>query len=119
MNNVKNEELTFKINLKEVRKNVAISMKQCMIQNTKKNMILLTFLFMSAQLYNQFAIKNNLEPISLKQLNELDIHKGGGKKKKKLRVKRKKNKLRVKRKNVIEKVFNIKKQKNPTSNKYL
>ena len=98
MNNVKNQELTFKINLKEVRKNVVISMKQCMIQNTKKNMILLTFLFMSAQLYNQFAIKNNLEPISLKQLNELDIHKGGGKKKKQTKGKKKKKQTKGKKK---------------------
>ena len=44
---------------------------------------------MSAQLYNQLPNNYNLETINLKQLNNLDIHLGGGRKKK-LKLKRKK-----------------------------
>ena len=38
---------------------------------------------MAVQLFNQIAINNNIEPISLKQINDLDklqIYRGGGKK---------------------------------------
>jgi len=94
---IRKKILQFNINLKEIKSNVKSSIKDCNYPSNKKNNVLLTFLFMSAQLYNQFAIKNNLELISLKQLNELDIHKGGGKKKKKTKGKKKKRRRKTKK----------------------
>jgi len=105
---VKSKNMTYKINLKEIEENVKISMEQCMIQNNKKNRLLLTFLFMSAQLYNKIANNYNLEPISLKQLNNLDSQLGGGKKKKK---KGKKHKGKTKKKKTDKNSFQKKTKK--------
>ena len=117
---VRKKQITFEINLKEVIHNVNVSMKGCGIINKNKNVILLTFLFLDAQLYNQFASNNELEPINLKQLNNINIwrnsKKSGGSyykanngnneyngvsSKKKKRKKRKKRKRRTKRKRGI------------------
>ena len=93
---IRKEILQFNIDLKEIKSNVESSIKDCNYPSNKKNNVLLTFLFMSIQLFNKIAIKNNIEPITLKQLNELESHKGGGRRKRK-KTKKKKKKLKKKK----------------------
>ena len=93
---IRKEILQFNIDLKEIKSNVESSIKDCNYPSNKKNNVLLTFLFMSIQLFNKIAIKNNIEPITLKQLNELESNKGGGRRKRK-KTKKKKKKLKKKK----------------------
>jgi len=98
---IRKEIVSLNINLEEVKHNVGITINKCNYPSNKKNIVLLTFLFMAVQLFNQIAINNNIEPISLKQINDLDklqIYRGGGKKgskgKKKKKAKKKKTIIR-------------------------
>ena len=107
------------IDSEKIKHNVDTSIKYCGYPSNKKNIFLLTLLFISVQLFNQFAINNNIEPLSLKQLNKLDrfgIHKDGGKKynRKKSKKKKKRTKYNVssKNKNIIRRKSNIRKNSN-------
>ena len=111
---IRKEILQFNINLKEIKSNVESSIKDCNYPSNKKNNVLLTFLFMSIQLFNNIAIKNNIEPITLKQLNELESHKGGGRRKRK-KTKKKKKKLK-KKKTRINSYYNSDNKNNYFSN---
>ena len=80
---IRKEIVSLNINLEEVKHNVGITINKCNYPFNKKNIVLLTFLFMAVQLFNQIATNNNIEPISLKQINDLEklqIYRGGGKK---------------------------------------
>merc|ERR1711935_950544 len=111
---IRKEIVSFNINLKEIKSNVESSIKDCYYPSNNINNVLLTFLFMSIQLFNNIAIKNNIEPITLKQLNELESHKGGGRRKRK-KTKKKKKKLK-KKKTRINSYYNSDNKNNYFSN---
>ncbi len=68
---INNEITTFRINSGQIKYYVATIQRYCKYP-TNKETILLTFLFISIQLFNQFSINNNIEPLKLTSL-ESDI----------------------------------------------
>ena len=68
---IKKEITTLRINSEQIKNNVENIQRYCNYP-TNKETILLTFLFISVQLFNQFSINNNIEPLILNKLNSLE-----------------------------------------------
>ena len=119
---IKKEITTLRINSEQIKNKVENIQRYCNYP-TNKETILLTFLFISVQLFNQFSINNNIEPLILNKLNSLESDivikknitskmikgngkkgktskKGGGKKKKKKKKKAKPSKKDKKTNNI-------------------